>query len=289
MKKIIFILIILLTITGCNSYIELNDLDIINQIGIKHLDNYILYASIINNNETKIIKIEGNNIYNLIDNLTTSLNKKIYLSHLDLLIIDDSIKKYELNELINFFKNNNETREDFLVINTNNIEELINNSKFQEINKLIKINQSESSKSIYTTMYDIMSNYYLNKPIYLSNIEYNNNIIINGLKEINNNKISYFNNEDSLYINYLLNNIYSYKLYLKSNNNNLYINILSSNTKYLNNKIYIFNEIKVINNDYLSKHEINNIFNTYLINNISKYTNKKIIINNNIRSIYENN
>ena len=50
MKKILIILPLLFIITGCNSYIELNELGIINIIGIeKYNNNYKLYTSIIDN------------------------------------------------------------------------------------------------------------------------------------------------------------------------------------------------------------------------------------------------
>ena len=289
MKKILLIFPIIFLLTGCNSYIDLNNLGIINKIGIEHNSNYKLYASILNNSndqKEKIITTEGNTINELINNLSLYLNKKIYMSHLDLLIINDSIKTYELKEIINYFLNNNETREDFLIVLTNDIETLINKSSFQEINNLIKINKNETSISIYTTMYDLINNYLLNKPIYLSNIKYNNNISLSGITKINNNKITKFDNNNSLFINYLLNNIETYKLSLSCDYNKyLYLNILASNTTINKNKILITNEIKIIdNNCNLDKNNINTLFNNYLKENLKQYTNKDIIIKNTIRS-----
>ena len=293
MKKILIIFIILLFTSGCNSYIELNNLAVINKIGIEHNDNYKLYASIIDSLDTnnltpkeKIITVSGNTIYELIDNLSIKSNKKLYMSHLDLLIINNTIKNYEINELINYFLNNNETRENFLIIETNNIEEIITKSKFQEINNLIKINNKETSIGIYTTMYDLINNYLLNKPIYLSNINLKDNITLDGIVKIANNKITYIDNNNSIYINYLLNNINSYKTNIECNYNKyLYLNIIESNTNITSNNIYITNEIKILNNDCnLNKNKINILFNNNLINNLNKYTNKNIIIKNTIRS-----
>ena len=297
MKKLI-ILIIILLLTGCNSYIELNDLGIIQIIGLeKQNNNYILTTSIIenidkdNNITYSIYNIEGNNIPELFDKLSLSLNKKIYLSHLDTLIINDSIKTNELDNIINFFLNNNESRNDFLIITTNNISNLINNIKSENINNLVKLNELETSKSIYTTMFDLINNYYNNNPIYLTNIEYNNKLYINGITKIEHNKHEYINEDKSIIINYLLNNINTYKINFNCNDNKyLYLNILSSNTNYLNNKLLITNEIKVITNDCnYNKDKINKTFNNYLKNNLKEFTNNNITINNTIRSIYENN
>ena len=140
-------------------------------------------------------------------------------------------------------------------------------------------------------MYDLMNNYYTNNPIYLSNIEFNDSLTLNGIIKISNNKQVLINNDNTIYINYLLNNINTYKINFNcSDNKYLYLNILTSNTNNINNKIIITHEIKVITNDCnLNKDEINNIFNSNLKKNIGKFTNKNINIENSIRSIYENN
>lgn len=297
MKKLI-ILIIILLLSGCHSYIELNDLGIIQIIGLEKINNnYKLTTSIIENIDKdnniiySIYSIEGNNIPELFDKLSLNLNKKIYLSHLDTLIINDSIKSNELENIINFFLNNNESRNDFLIISTNNISNIINNTKSENINNLVKLNELESSKSIYTTMYDLINNYYNHNPIYLTNIEYKDKLFINGIDKIEHNKHVLINEDKSLIINYLLNNINTYKINFNCNNNKyLYLNILSSNTNYLNNKLLITNEIKVITNDCnYNKDKINKTFNNYLKDNLKEFTNKNITINNTIRSIYENN
>ena len=117
MKKIFILLPLLFILTGCNSYIELNELGIINIISIeKNNNDYKLNATIIENIEkngtpiSKIYESNGKTIFEAIDNLGNSLNKKIYLSHLDLLIINETIKTNELEEIINYFLNNNESR-----------------------------------------------------------------------------------------------------------------------------------------------------------------------------------
>ena len=54
----------------------------------------------------------------------------------------------------------------------------MNNNKFLEINDLVKINHQETSKVIYTTMYDVIKNYYDKKNIYLTNLTYQDNNIL---------------------------------------------------------------------------------------------------------------
>ena len=296
MKKIIYLIPLILFLTGCNSYTELNDLGIILEIGIEHNDAYKMYANVINsidndfNINLKTINVTGNNISELMNNLSTNLNKKIYLSHLNLLIINDSIKTFEIKELINFFQNNPDARNDFLIVSNNNIEELLKGTNFQEINDLIKINK-ESSKTVYTTMFDIINNYYLNKSIFISNIEYSDNIKLNGLKKISNNKIEFINQDEVIYINYLLNNISKGEYTLECDYNK-YINIeiLESTTSNIKNQILITNELKIDKNDCkLNNKEIDKLYTNKLESNLNKLTNKKINIKNTIRSYYENN
>ncbi len=299
MKKII-IIFILIFITGCDSYIELNDLAIINALGIEKVDNtYKIYAGTVQMldeeslmPEIEVYQVEGTSLNQIIDNLSLALNKKIYLSHLDLLLLNDSIKDKELEEIINFFLNNNETREDFLVINTNDINKTLEKMKFQEINELVKNNKRETSKTIYTTMYDVIKNYYDKKSIYIPAINIKETITLNGLKEYKNNKYKDIKSDDVIYINYYLNNIDTYKLSFSCSNQTnkyLYLNILKGITTTLNKEILVANEIKVITNDCnYSKDEINKIFNDNLKNKLNKLTKKKITINNTIRGTYEN-
>ena len=298
MKKILVLLITTLFLTGCTSYIELNDLAVINAIGLEYKNNtYNFYASIVLEVDdetlkpkTSIYEIKGNSLNEIFDNLSLTLSKKIYISHLDLLLVNDSIKTNELKEIINFFLNNNESREDFLVASTSDIKKVLEKAEFEEINDLIEINNIGTSKAIYTTMYDIINNYYNNKKIYLSNIEINEHPICSGLKVFSNNTWKEIKEDDVIFINYLLNNIDTYKYsYSCSDNSYLYLNILRSTTRELDQELFITNEIKVITNDCkYEKQEILDIFNTYLKDNLDKLTDKKITIKNTIRGIYEN-
>ena len=297
MKKYL-ILIIIFFLTGCSSYIELNDLAIIDTISIQKEDNnYKLTISYIEkieennlNPQTKIIETKDTNINQLFNDLSLKINKKIYLSHLNLLLIDDSIKNKEFKELINYFLNNQDTREDFLIAYSNNINDLMHNNKFLEINDLVKINHQETSKVIYTTMYDVIKNYYEKKNIYLTNLTYqDNNILPIGIITFINNDYQELTEDQSIFINYLLDNIdtlnYTYKC---QDNNYLNLKILKGKKQEVNNKLLITNEIIIISNDcHLNNQEINKIFNEYLEDN-KIYTNKILNINNTIRGNYEN-
>ncbi len=297
MKKI-FIILIIITLTGCTSYIELNDLAIINSIGIqKDNNNYKISISLLDeiNKDTlepslKLIEIYNSNLTQAFEELSFNLNKQIYLSHLNLLVIDDSIKNTEIKEIINYFLNNQDARENFLVIFSTKIKDILTNSKFQEINNLVKINNETTSKVIYITMYDLIKDYYENKSFYLTNIDYNNNLFTKGIIKFSNNNYKELNEDDGLFINYLLNNIETYSYTYKClENKYLNLKILKATSNNLKNNLIITNEINIIRNECnYSNKQINQNITNYLNDNLKRYTNKNIKINNTIRGNYEN-
>ena len=179
MKKI-FLLIILL-FTGCTKYSDLNDLAIIKSIGISRNNEYTLYAEIIeeiDNNDPKmqVIKTKAKDISTLFKNIKLQVNKEIFLSHIDLILLDFSLKNDDYNEIIHYFLSNKEFRNDFLCIFSSNIEEVLNNSKYDEIEELIITNQ-ESKNVINISFEEVIKNFLDKHSFSLSSVIYKNNTI----------------------------------------------------------------------------------------------------------------
>ncbi len=179
MKKI-FLLIILL-FTGCTKYSDLNDLAIIKSIGISRNNEYTLYAEIIeeiDNNDPKmqVIKTKAKDISTLFKNIKLQVNKEIFLSHIDLILLDFSLKNDDYNEIIHYFLSNKEFRNDFLCIFSSNIEEVLNNSKYDEIEELIITNQ-ESKNVINISFEEVIKNFLDKHAFSLSSVIYKNNTI----------------------------------------------------------------------------------------------------------------
>lgn len=185
MKKILFIIICLLFITGCQKYNELNDLAIIKSIGIKKEENYIIYAEIIdeidkdNNPKTKIIEANASEISELFENIKILVNKEIYLSHIDLIILDENLKDYDYKNIINYFIQHKEFRNDFLVVLSSDIKTILEKSKYDEIEELIMTNK-ESKEIIKVSFEEIIQNFLDNKPFYLSKVIYSEKIMFDG-------------------------------------------------------------------------------------------------------------
>ena len=192
MKKIIIILILLL-LTGCNKYTELNELAIIKSIGISKNDNYTLYAEIITDikdNEpiTEIIEVSDNKIDNLFNKIKLLVNKEIYFSHIDLIILDFNLNNNDYDNLIKYFINHHEFRNDFLTILSSDIKSILDNSKYDEIEELI-ITNKESKDVIKKTFEELTLEYLDNHEFTLSSIKYEDKIIFDGNYHYKDNKL----------------------------------------------------------------------------------------------------
>lgn len=110
MKKLILIFIILL-LTGCMNYNELNNLAIITTIGIdKDNDNYNVSFLVSTDTESNIvIKGNGKNISLSFDDAIKKLSKNAYFGHLKLILIDSKIAKEGITDVIDFLIRNYET------------------------------------------------------------------------------------------------------------------------------------------------------------------------------------
>ena len=180
MKKILLTLT-LLFLSGC-SYQELNELAIIKNIGIEVKDNnYILYSQLItsvdreNNPETKIIKTSGQNIEECFLNLLELSSKTLHYSHIDLLILDKSLNKEELNDIFNFFLTNKDFRNDFNVISSDDITPLLENSGFDEIKDLLENGRNNKIKVI--DIENVIKKYIDNSSFEISSFTYQNDLI----------------------------------------------------------------------------------------------------------------
>jgi spore germination protein KC len=119
----------LLMLSGCWNRRELNDLAIALGIGIdKQGDQYRLSVQIVNPQEIAAIKGGSNNspitiyeetgrtIFECFRRMTTSAPRKIYMSHLRILVISEEVAREGLKNLLDFFARDHELRTDFYVV-----------------------------------------------------------------------------------------------------------------------------------------------------------------------------
>ena len=164
MKKLITLFFISLFLTGCLGYNELDNLMIINDIYINK--NYMILNEVIAdrdntiNKKYKKYKISCKSIDKCFDRFN-SFPKKIYLSHLNNIIISPNIKKDDLYKLIKNFSKVKELREDFYIVYSKSSK--INNS-------LLETYLDNNKKSI--TYYDLEKSFFNKDKIYITLITY---------------------------------------------------------------------------------------------------------------------
>lgn len=127
-KIIIFLIIILLT-TGCWNYRELNDIAVVDAIGIDKKGNqYEVSIQIqLPQKETSIgsaTRVEGESpiityqtkaktIQEALNLITFKSPKELLLSHIDVIIISEKLARHGINDFIDFLLRNRETRKIF--------------------------------------------------------------------------------------------------------------------------------------------------------------------------------
>lgn len=285
MKKFILIFILLLFITGCVSYSDLNELGIIDMIVIDKINNeYVVSINMLlpteNDLENKKNYMSKNSSLNeCINQLYLSTTKKISFSHLELLILTPNLEKNDYDEIINLFLNRVDSRNTFNTVIIDNTDKILN-YKSKDINDLININ-NEHEGTVSIKQFDQIIKDILEFDIsYIPKIKIEDEIIIEGYQSV------YYQNkllsqEESIGYNLITNKITKLLFTvdeigfiteqaltnIKVNNNKITINI---NTTYqITNNDSNTNNDNEIEKKY--KEEIKKYIMCYLNNNPHNY------------------
>jgi spore germination protein KC len=128
----LFILIILLTLTGCWNRRELNDLAITEMIGFdKKGDQYEISAQVVNPGEVATKKgggskgapvvtysETGNTIFETFRKITARSPRNLYFSHLRVLVISEQLAREGIGKTIDFISRYHQFRTDFFIVVT---------------------------------------------------------------------------------------------------------------------------------------------------------------------------
>jgi len=244
MKKIFFLLPLLLFMTGCYNYRELNDLAIISGVSVsKTNDIYKITAEIVNpkkeqdtssGKETDYVIYEGTgkSMQEAFRNIVKESPQKLYGAQMDILIIDEETAKNGIEDIIDFFARDPEVRSEFYVLISKK-----NGDVLKIVTPIINVTSKNILKSLTATntymgtvnlvTYHQLINDYLNPriEIALPSIEMignedigetNDNIessttyatnIISGMSVFKDGKlIGYLNDKESLAYNLIMNN-----------------------------------------------------------------------------------
>ena len=158
MKKIIFIItfiIITISLTGCAGYEELNNLSIVTAVAFdKTDDNYELSFLIANSPKaqtsakegeakTTVYEGKGKTIAEASKNIEQIVPKKIYLGHINVVIISEDIAKDGFLKIADWLLRNPQTRKKFYLLQAKD-------EKAKNILKIVSPLESFPSQSIAT-------------------------------------------------------------------------------------------------------------------------------------------
>ena len=251
MKKIIIPILVLLLLTGYTPYVEVNDLVIVDMLGIEKVDNdYILTINTVyeekDNNATKSIYkdyvFKGKSLGKVFLEAKKINTKKAYYGHLKLVVFQSKLLD---KELINYFQK--EFKEmNYLIIGTDSrINDLF--KKYNSSSKIIKAVNKEkiSNADIHLATFEDYLQDIVNKkrtstlPVVSLN---NNSLVVKGLETYQKNILL---SKEQAKITYLLNNkITSFHQSIKLNDKYYEVEFNNVKTLYQQGKVNLLMDIK---------------------------------------------
>lgn len=291
MKKIILILL-LLTLTGCKDYTEINDLAIVSGIIIDYVDNkYEITSELIINDkesELQILTTKSTSIDEAIKEMSKLTNKKVFIPHLKVLIITDNILKSDIDYYDYFLRNSKSSMNFFVYYTNSNIKDKIfriNDKTALHIEKMLEFNKQIFSSSTPLSFIDLV--YKKLEPgvdIIYPRIEIVNNnekdiLYLSNQISYQNNKIIEFTENESITYNILTNTIDKSSITVKCDNETFTMQIQDIKTKYKwkNNIFNINTNLDAKITDYECKYDLNDINSLKKLEKLSKdYMNDEI-------------
>jgi spore germination protein KC len=133
---LVLITIILIPIlTGCWNRRELNELALVVAMSIDKSGNqYSISAQVVDPGEVSVsargggrapvttYDEKGKHLFEAVRRMTTVSPRKLYWSHLQMLVISEEVAKDGLNNILDFFTRDNEFRKDFYIVVSKNIQ-----------------------------------------------------------------------------------------------------------------------------------------------------------------------
>ena len=289
MKKLVLIILIIL-LTGCYDYKELNDIAIISGIGIsKENDEYRVIYEVINtkankesNNDIKKYNVEAQdkNLSNAISKANEALAKQPYFEQIKVLLITKDVNILDISDYI--FRNEKFNTSFYLAL-CDNIDEIFDYTSVNEPNNSIAIHNllKEINYDKITNLFDFnVDNLMQGYDIYLPYITIDKELALKTIGIFDNKSFKrYLTNEEYRIFKYLnkvkevpiINNndsikIYSSKLNYDIKDSNVTIKYdAKASINYLTNQYNLRNQ-----NTY---QDLNNLFKDTIYSEISTFIN----------------
>ena len=157
-KKIFILILVILLLTGCSDYRELTDMAIISNLGIDKVDEefhitvQILNSKSNSNDDSKknsseviLYNSKGKTIHEALRNTSLESPKKLYVGHLESIIISERIAKSNISELFDFILRDPEITKDANIL-------MIKDASINEVMSIITPLESIPAESIKSSI-----------------------------------------------------------------------------------------------------------------------------------------
>lgn len=155
-KYIIVLLVVVLLFNGFNNLREITDLAIVRAIGLDLTEDGNYKATVIvldtSNKEKKkgiVYEATGPSVQDAIRNIVDESPKKLYLAHLETLVVSENLARQKCESMLNFFIRDNEGSNNFylLIAKDTEAKDVINTIDAEEISMKELIDSSVEYKA----------------------------------------------------------------------------------------------------------------------------------------------
>lgn len=275
MKKIILLFTILL-LTGCSSYTDINNIAVVSSIGIDYKDNnYLVYVNVLSSNsknDKELYKEECKYLDKCFESINNTLMKRLYLTHLDLLILGNSLEKDNILDIFNFFLEQKSSRNSFSVISIDSFNDDFFEIDTKDINNMIDLSIDTNGLVKRITLDDIIKDILNYENSYIPYLSVSNTLEVIGYINIyDSNKI--LSSDESISLNFIKDNLNNFSLFI--DNEVIYLESCSTFNEIKNKEIIINISCKYEKNAFFNSSRVQNhlttIINNFISNNDDKY------------------
>lgn len=222
MKKILVVISMVLLLSGCYDYRELNDMSIVTGIGIDYKDNkYIVSLEVTksvkdgSSNETETVVYNGENkiLADAFLEAKNSSDKYVYMEHVNVLLISKELSKNGIGDVIDYIVRETSINSNYYIVIVDEPESVFEIK--QENDSMSNVITNTINYYLDNTSFDdldIMSSYMINKKEDIAVP-----IISTEDKKVKFNSVAYFNGDK--YVGEIDSKLYA-MLRLNSNNVN---------------------------------------------------------------------
>lgn len=218
--KYLILLFPFFILTGCTSYTELNELGIVNLLGIDYQnEEYHLYMNIVEGNqedgvlekEEFFYEAKAKDLQQAFQKLYLKSNKKIYLSHMDSLLLTENAINFRLKDILIYLLNQRDTRNNFQLVQIQSDIKNVFQKKMEskDLIDLIKTNEQYMGTTKSITFEKFLEEILIDQNTFLPLVSYKKEFEIEGMTLIKNFKVlDYVSPNDTILINLLKNQIH---------------------------------------------------------------------------------